>query len=187
MKLVFKLKFHWSLFLRVQLTMIHHLFRKWLGTCLVPSHYLNQWWPSLLMHTCVTRPQWVNTCILKPGVAYLHQWTTSLHWSTKMEPMLNNWPISTSILNFIDLNLIMWSGMKIFKMPQIITFSDTVTSTFDLTCGGITANVCALFENNPWSVFYPRTPSALTGIVISHCIRTSVCLSIPNDIPALTH
>ena len=24
------------------------------------SHYLNQWWLSLLMHICVTWPQWVN-------------------------------------------------------------------------------------------------------------------------------
>ena len=24
------------------------------------SHYLNQWWHSLLMHICVTRPHWVN-------------------------------------------------------------------------------------------------------------------------------
>ena len=24
------------------------------------SHYLNQWWPVLLMHTCVSQPEWVN-------------------------------------------------------------------------------------------------------------------------------
>ena len=24
------------------------------------SHYLNQWWPRLPTHICVTRPQWVN-------------------------------------------------------------------------------------------------------------------------------
>ena len=30
------------------------------------NHYLNQWWSSLLMHICVTRPQWVknfNNCL----------------------------------------------------------------------------------------------------------------------------
>ena len=26
------------------------------------THYLNQWWPSLLMYICITRPQWVNPC-----------------------------------------------------------------------------------------------------------------------------
>ena len=28
---------------------------------LATSHYLKQWWPSLLRHICITRPQWVNT------------------------------------------------------------------------------------------------------------------------------
>ena len=38
------LKFHWSLFLRVQITIFQHWFRKWLGAIQVTSHYLNQWW-----------------------------------------------------------------------------------------------------------------------------------------------
>ena len=40
----FRLRFHWTLFLRVQLTIFQHWFRWWLGTSQVPSHYLNQWW-----------------------------------------------------------------------------------------------------------------------------------------------
>ena len=40
----FRLKFHWSLFLRVQLTIIQHWFRWWLGADQVTSHYLNHWW-----------------------------------------------------------------------------------------------------------------------------------------------
>ena len=40
----FRLKFHWSLFLRVQLTIFRHRFRKWLGAVQATSHYLNQWW-----------------------------------------------------------------------------------------------------------------------------------------------
>ena len=40
----FHLKFHLSLFLRVQLTIFHHWFRKWLGDDQATSHYLNQWW-----------------------------------------------------------------------------------------------------------------------------------------------
>ena len=39
-----RLKFHWSLFLRFQLTIFQHWFRKWLGSDQAPSHYLNQWW-----------------------------------------------------------------------------------------------------------------------------------------------
>ena len=40
----FRLRFHWSLFRRVQLTMSQHWFRQWLGTGQVTSHCLNQWW-----------------------------------------------------------------------------------------------------------------------------------------------
>ena len=40
----FLLKFHWSLFLRAQLTIFQHWFRWWLGADQATSHYLNQWW-----------------------------------------------------------------------------------------------------------------------------------------------
>ena len=40
----FRLKFHWSLFLRFQLTSLQHWFRYWLGAVQATSHYLNQWW-----------------------------------------------------------------------------------------------------------------------------------------------
>ena len=40
----FRLKFHWSLFLKVQLTIFQNWFRKWLGAVQTTSHYLNQWW-----------------------------------------------------------------------------------------------------------------------------------------------
>ena len=42
--LEFQLKFHWSFFLRVQLTIVHHWFRWWLGAGQATSHYLKQWW-----------------------------------------------------------------------------------------------------------------------------------------------
>ena len=50
----FRLRFHWRLFLGVQSTIFQHWFRQWLGAVQATSHYLKQWWPSLLM------PQWVN-------------------------------------------------------------------------------------------------------------------------------
>ena len=40
----YRLKFHWSLFLRVQLTISQHWFRWWLGSDQATSHYLDQWW-----------------------------------------------------------------------------------------------------------------------------------------------
>ena len=40
----FRLKFHWNLFPRVQLTIFQHWFRWWLGAVQATSHYLNQRW-----------------------------------------------------------------------------------------------------------------------------------------------
>ena len=40
----FRLRFLWSLFPRVQLTIFQHWFRYWLGAGQATSHYLNQWW-----------------------------------------------------------------------------------------------------------------------------------------------
>ena len=42
--LEFRLRFHWSLLSRVQLTVFQHWFRQWLGAGQATSHYLNQWW-----------------------------------------------------------------------------------------------------------------------------------------------
>ena len=40
----FRLRFHWILFLRFELTIFQHWFRKWLGADQATCHYLNQWW-----------------------------------------------------------------------------------------------------------------------------------------------
>ena len=40
----FRLQFHWSLFLRVKLTIFQHRFRSWLSADQATRHYLNQWW-----------------------------------------------------------------------------------------------------------------------------------------------
>ena len=39
-----RLIFHWSLFLGVESSILHHWFRYWLGADQATSHYLNQWW-----------------------------------------------------------------------------------------------------------------------------------------------
>ena len=40
----FRLKFHWSVFLRFQLTIFQHWFRSRLGAVQATNHYLKQWW-----------------------------------------------------------------------------------------------------------------------------------------------
>ena len=42
--LEFRIKFHWSLFIRIQLTIFQHWIRWWPGADQATSHYLNQWW-----------------------------------------------------------------------------------------------------------------------------------------------
>ena len=54
------LKFHWSLFPRVHLTITQHWIRQWLGADSAISHYLNQCWLDWLTHTWGTRGRWVN-------------------------------------------------------------------------------------------------------------------------------
>ena len=43
-QLLFWWKFHWSLFLKVQLAITQHWFREWLGAGQATSHCLKQWW-----------------------------------------------------------------------------------------------------------------------------------------------
>ena len=58
----YRLKFHWSLFLRVQLTIFQHWFRKWLGAVHATSHYLNQWW---LVYWCIYASLGLNELKIK--------------------------------------------------------------------------------------------------------------------------
>ena len=51
-KFIFGFKFHWSLFLRVQLIVSELWYRQWLGAEQVTSNYLSQCWPSLWTHIC---------------------------------------------------------------------------------------------------------------------------------------
>ena len=63
----FRLKFHLSLFLRVQLKIFQHWFRKWLGAGQVTRHYLKlPWWPRLIF-TGKTASYWYRDSYYKPG------------------------------------------------------------------------------------------------------------------------
>ena len=65
---VFWFEFHWSLFLRVQLTLSHHWFRLWLGAKQVIT-----WSNSIrvsLAHICGTRGRWFNMIIAVRNLLY---------------------------------------------------------------------------------------------------------------------
>ena len=82
-----RLRFHWSLFPRVELTISQHWFRYRLGAGQATSHYLNQWWlvywriyASLSLNelTChrqasLMQSNWISWALLKPHTAELHQ------------------------------------------------------------------------------------------------------------------
>ena len=57
---ILEFKLHWYLSLRVQLMIKSTLVKKWLDAQKSFIQYLKQWWPNLLTHICITRPQRVN-------------------------------------------------------------------------------------------------------------------------------
>ena len=82
----FLLRLNCSLFPMVQLTINHYCFRKWLHAEQAIIHYLNQWWPSLLMRIWITQLQWLwvnnfslghslscHKCLWKP-LNFIHIW-----------------------------------------------------------------------------------------------------------------
>ena len=82
--LEFRLKFHWSVFPKFQLTIFQHWFRYWLGAGQATSHYLNQWWliywriyASLGLNELIVG----RNCSLRSKqlcISTVNVWTTSL-------------------------------------------------------------------------------------------------------------
>ena len=75
----FRFKFHWNMFPGVQLTISQHWFRKWLVAYQATIHYLDQWWPSSLMHTCSTRGRWIKMLFVTLHVLALYADSTSIN------------------------------------------------------------------------------------------------------------
>ena len=66
-------KFHWRLFLWVQLTIFQHWFIQWLGAVQATSHYLNQWW---LVYQCIHASLCLNEVTTAMSRA---QWYSRIH------------------------------------------------------------------------------------------------------------
>ena len=56
----FWFRFHWNLFLGVQLPISQQLFRQWLGVKQAISNNQSQRWPSSLTPICSTRRRWIK-------------------------------------------------------------------------------------------------------------------------------
>ena len=60
---IYVFNYHWNRFSGIQFVQSHYWFRYWVCVEHAISHYLNQYWLSLLTHIYVSRPQWVkNRC-----------------------------------------------------------------------------------------------------------------------------
>ena len=97
----FQLKIHWSLFIRVQLTISQHWFRYWVGAEKAASYYLNQWWPSSLTHICGTKQ--VLTQWGWDNMAAISQMTfsTAFSWMKMYEMNENVWSFIRISLKFV--------------------------------------------------------------------------------------
>ena len=80
----FRLHFHWSLVLRLQLMIFQHLFRYWPGAVQATSHYLNQWWliywriyASLGLNE-LTKPTHGNIIHFRKGRSFKDKHVTSI-------------------------------------------------------------------------------------------------------------
>ena len=105
-----------------ELTVIQHWFWQWFGTGQATSHYLNQWWPSIQMHICVTwRPQWVN-----------------INWAIKNQPEKNLIKIILSlkcIKNVCKTSAILFSLQYVNTIHKFLGYNSSRAIELMATCG----------------------------------------------------
>ena len=75
----FRLRFHWSLLLRVQLTIFQHWFRQWLGADQATSHCLHQWW---LIYWRIFASRGLDE-LMAMGLIQFWQW----YWQLSIAPL----------------------------------------------------------------------------------------------------
>ena len=78
----FQLRFLWSLFARVLLTIFQHWFRYWLGSGPATSHYMNQW---CLVYWCICASLSLNE-LTEVSMEYgLQQWAWAGNLSDRIK------------------------------------------------------------------------------------------------------
>ena len=91
--IVFWSTFHFSLFLRVQLTITQHWFRYWFVDYSAPSHHVNQCWPDSLTHICCTRGDELSHLLI--CVRFCRSHLRRHNWNTFQFSAKKLWTIST--------------------------------------------------------------------------------------------
>ena len=89
----FRLRFHWSLFLRVHITIFPYWLRYWFDVEQAKSHYVNQWRPSLLTHICDTRLSELSSIrYLVEAEWHIFVWVKlGYHWSAPSRYLHQYW------------------------------------------------------------------------------------------------
>ena len=133
--LEFRLKFHWSLFLRVQLTISQHWFRWWLGAVQATSHYLKQWW---LDYRRIYASLGLNELMLSLRRAHqmtcLGIWSNAFSRSTKRPCTVAAWnfPFNWCTINMAS--VVLRPGIKPNCMPSMCTCCHRKFSRTFMTC-----------------------------------------------------
>ena len=109
----FRLKFHWSLFPRVELTIFQHWFIWWLAAVQVTSHYLNQWWlvyPRIYASLGLNELTLVQLWLV---VGWYQAITWNHHYSLSIGPLeINFREIYITAQNFSFKKIYMKNGVK---------------------------------------------------------------------------
>ena len=112
----FRLKFHWSLFLKVQLTIFQQWFRYWLGAVQATSHYVNQWW---LVYRRIYPSRGLND---------LNSWLYACKVGTRPEV---NWWAGISVNTFSSLSCItVYPVLCACKQHKVVNFDITTMLYF---------------------------------------------------------
>ena len=86
----------WSLLLRVQLTKIKHWLKWWLGAEHVTSHYLNQWWPTLLMYASFGHNELIR--FFRKNLLYLKAGRYMSYGYSEIFESKNSWDLGWGLL-----------------------------------------------------------------------------------------
>ena len=91
-------RFHWSLFLRFELTIFQHWLRWCHDAWSVPSHYLDQWW---LVYWCI----YVSHSLSELSIWCSNQKSAGpvlTHWPLWDFAIMINWEFSNSYQEFVS-------------------------------------------------------------------------------------
>ena len=121
----FRLKFHWSLFLRVQLTIFQHWFRQWLGADQATSHYLNQWW---LVHWHIYASLGLNEL----NSAHTDAFLLELYCQYGDQAILNEYLNHTRIIKMTHCNVSVYSYIIIELWIPIMYSEDLMIWSSDV-------------------------------------------------------